>query len=84
VQHEDRSLGGELLDCSPAPVVEGDMGAFITMGPGVCMELDLWSAGARAASRCVPTLQRVADPPIAAGIPGNGSVKFGACVACAA
>jgi len=65
-------------------MVEGDMGVFITIGPGVGMELGLWSAGARAASRCVPTLQHVADPPIAAGIPGVGSVKFGAGVACAA
>jgi predicted naringenin-chalcone synthase len=75
---------GEFLESSPAPVVEGDLGLFITMGPGCGLELCLWTAGERSASRTRPALRRVADPPLAAGIPGTANVKFGAGVGCAA
>jgi predicted naringenin-chalcone synthase len=67
----------EFLESSPAPVTEGDLGLFITMGPGCGLELGLWSAGPRSASHSQPVLRRVADPPLAAGIPGTASIKFG-------
>jgi len=78
---------GEFLQSSPSPVVEGDLGVFITMGPGAGFELCLWSAGSRSASQCppasrVPPLRRVADPPLAAGTPGSGNIKFGTGVTC--
>ena len=45
----------EFLQHPPSPVSVGDVGAFITMGPGAGLELCVWTAGTRAASSsCVP------------------------------
>ena len=69
----------EFINSPPSPVSPGDLGAFLTMGPGAGFELCLWSAGARTASHAwaplsgwVPghllpigskLVRRVADPP---------------------
>mmetsp|Transcript_102384 Transcript_102384/g.161763 ORF Transcript_102384/g.161763 Transcript_102384/m.161763 type:complete len:895 (+) Transcript_102384:97-2781(+) len=67
---------GEFLELAPRPVEEGDLGAFITMGPGAGFEFCLWSAGARSSTEKQKgiersILRRVADPPWDAGIIGN-------------
>ena len=40
----------EFLEHPPSAVSPGDLGVFLTMGPGAGIELGLWSAGTRAAS----------------------------------
>lgn len=69
----------ELLEHPPSVVSPGDLGVFLTMGPGAGLELGLWTAGTRAATpSCVPLagwepasllpvrashVRRIADPP---------------------
>lgn len=70
----------EFLDSSPCPVAEGDLGVFITMGPGAGFELGLWSAGARSASTTEaalrkPMICKVEDPPWEAGEAGSSEVN---------
>jgi len=65
---------GEFLESPPCPVEEGDLGVFITMGPGAGFELCLWSAGVRSTNKEKQPrsiIKRVADPPWELGIPGN-------------
>jgi len=40
----------EFLEHPPSPVSPGDLGVFLTMGPGAGLELCLWTAGTRSAS----------------------------------
>jgi predicted naringenin-chalcone synthase len=66
----------EFLELAPRPVAEGDLGVFITMGPGAGFELCLWSAGSRAStdkeqSRDRAIITRIEDPPWDAGFIGN-------------
>jgi len=69
----------EFLQHPPSPISTGDVGTFVTMGPGAGLELCVWTAGSRVATpSCVPLrgwepaqllpprsslVQHVADPP---------------------
>ena len=46
----------EMLQKPPCAIQLGDLGTFITMGPGAGLELCLWSAGPRAAGSSAPPL----------------------------
>ena len=53
----------EFIATPPSLVSPGDLGSFVTMGPGAGFEFALWSAGARS---CSP-----AWSPLSGWVPGN-------------
>ena len=53
----------EFIATPPSPVTPGDLGAFITMGPGAGFEFALWSAGTRSCAK--------EFSPLAGWVPGN-------------
>ena len=53
----------EFINSPPSPVSPGDLGSFITMGPGAGFEFCLWSAGTRSSSP--------AWSPLSGWVPGN-------------